>query len=70
MTFEDYLKDYHAKKYTGTDDNMPDAYEAWIEELDLDSLLLLGDMAIIEGEMRGLLRGKELAFEALAESTT
>lgn len=32
------LKDAHAKEYHGTDDDMPDAYEDWLMDLDLDSL--------------------------------
>jgi len=32
--FEDYLKDVHAKNYTGTDDNMPDAFDNWLSNLD------------------------------------
>lgn len=29
--FENYLQEKHAKGYMGTDDNMPDAYESWLE---------------------------------------
>lgn len=35
---EDKLKEAHAKDYHGTDDDMPDAYEAWLENLSLDEL--------------------------------
>lgn len=35
---EDILKEAHAKDYHGTDDDMPDAYEAWIENLTLEEL--------------------------------
>jgi hypothetical protein len=31
---EDKLKEAHAEDYTGTDDDMPDAYEDWLGELD------------------------------------
>lgn len=30
---EDKLKEAHAKEYHGTDDEMPDAYESWLENL-------------------------------------
>lgn len=32
---EEKLKEEHAKDYHGTDDDMPDAYESWLEDLDL-----------------------------------
>lgn len=35
---EDLLKEAHAKEYMGTDDDMPDAFEAWLEDLSLDEL--------------------------------
>ena len=35
---EEVLKDKHAKNYHGTDDDMPDEYENWLEELTLDEL--------------------------------
>lgn len=35
---EDKLKEAHAKDYYGTDDNMPDAYESWLEDLSLEDL--------------------------------
>lgn len=36
---EEILKDIHAKSYVGTDDDMPDEYENFLYELDLDELL-------------------------------
>lgn len=30
---EEKLKEAHAKDYHGTDDDMPDRYEAWLEDL-------------------------------------
>lgn len=32
---EEILKEAHAMNYHGTDDNMPDAYEMWLEKLPL-----------------------------------
>lgn len=32
-TFDDFLKDQHAKNYTGTDDDMPDQFDHWVSEL-------------------------------------
>lgn len=29
-SFEDYLREIHADGYMGTDDNMPDDFEAWL----------------------------------------
>lgn len=33
-TFEQYLQEQHAKDYTGTDDDMPDAFNNWLDTLD------------------------------------
>lgn len=35
---EDKLKEAHAEDYRGTDDDMPDAFEGWLEDLTLDEL--------------------------------
>lgn len=36
---EDKLKEAHAKDYHGTDDDMPDAYDAWlVDDLSLEEL--------------------------------
>lgn len=36
---EDKLKEAHAEDYHGTDDNMPDAYESWLENLTSTELM-------------------------------
>jgi len=41
-TFEDFLKELHATKYTGTDDDMPEAFDYWLGELDVETLLRCG----------------------------
>jgi len=41
--FEDYLKEQHGKNYRGLDDDMPDAYEKWVTELDLTTVMELAD---------------------------
>lgn len=32
-TFEDYLRDIHAENYMGTDDDMPEAFDDWVDTL-------------------------------------
>ena len=36
----------HAKEYHGTDDDMPDAFEAWLQELDGAELIEFGNRAL------------------------
>lgn len=43
MSYEDYLKDIHAENYHGTDDNMPDDFERFLENLDVDKLIEYAD---------------------------
>lgn len=45
--FEEFLKYIHAQDYHGTDDDMPDAFEAWLEQLQLDDLLKYANQAIL-----------------------
>lgn len=42
-SFEDYLKSVHAEDYHGTDDDMPDAYEAWLDQLGIYELIEYAD---------------------------
>lgn len=45
-TFEDYLKEIHAEQYHGTDDDMVDDYEAWLETLDVGEVMEYAEKAI------------------------
>ena len=39
MTFKEYLELKHSEHYMGTDDDMPDRFEAWVIDLDFDELV-------------------------------
>lgn len=43
LSFEDFLQDQHALDYYGLDDDMPDSYDSWIENLDSDDWIRLGN---------------------------
>ena len=36
--FNSYLSYLHSIDYTGTDDNMPDAFDEWLSEIDDDTM--------------------------------
>lgn len=38
-TFEEYLQTLHSKHYSGTDDDMPDAFERFVENMQVDEWL-------------------------------
>lgn len=40
--FEDFLQSTHGRDYVGTDDMMPDAYDEWLQNLELDDWIRLG----------------------------
>lgn len=42
-SFEDYLREQHAREYSGTDDNMPDAFERWLGDIEPQDFIDLGD---------------------------
>lgn len=39
QTFEDFLRDKHAKNYMGTDDNMSDSFDTWMGNLDIQEVI-------------------------------
>lgn len=41
--FEEYLKEVHADEYIGTDDDMPEAFEHWLSNLDVENIIGYGD---------------------------
>ena len=44
--FEEYLKNIHASNYMGTDDDMPDNYERWLSNLDIEEIIRYGNQAL------------------------
>jgi hypothetical protein len=47
-TFEDFLMEYHAENnYDVLDDDFPDAYAAWVSELEPDEIMELAEKAIL-----------------------
>ena len=42
-TFDEYLKEIHAQNYTGTDDDMPDAFNNWFAEIDIFRLTIYAE---------------------------
>ena len=42
-TFEDYLKTRHAEDYIGKDDDMPDSFDSYLEDLDNEEMIKLAD---------------------------
>lgn len=66
-TFEDFLRGWHAKGYTGTDDAMPDEFDDWLAELEQEQLIALADAAIREAFIRGVKHGGEVAVAAISD---
>ena len=44
MTFEKFLQEKHADQYEGLDDEMPDDFNNWLCEMDVDNWIVLGDL--------------------------
>ena len=42
-TFEDYLKDVHCEDYLGCDDDMPDAFDDFISNIDVEDMCTYAD---------------------------
>ena len=43
-TFEQFLQDKHAKQYVGLDDDMPDDFDQWLQDLSVDEWIAYGDL--------------------------
>ena len=43
MKFEEYLQDKHAAQYQGLDDEMPDNFNEWLEDLGPDEMIEYAD---------------------------
>ena len=43
VDFEGFLMDKHGESYIGTDDMMPDAFNEWIQDLDVDAFIEYGN---------------------------
>lgn len=52
-SFENYLQNIHSVIYGGTDDDMPDAFENWLSNLDGEDYMrygqLYGEKTFLEG---------------------
>ena len=40
--FEDYLQDIHGAQYVGLDDEMPEDFNEWLQDLDVDTWIEYG----------------------------
>ena len=66
-TFEEYLREVHAEDYHGTDDNMPDAFDAWLAEKNGNDLIALAEKVVAtqNGNIRELMKALEGTIEVL-----
>lgn len=61
QTFEEFLQEQHGKGYTGTDDDMPEAYEHWTDTMDVADVM---DWAEIYGRAQ-FTAGKQFLLDEL-----
>lgn len=53
-TFEDWLQEFHIKLYPQIlDDDLPDAFNDWLQQLDVDELLRYGNLFAKEQNLAG-----------------
>lgn len=39
-TFEQFMRDIHAKQYRGLDDEMPDDFSDWLSNMDIQQIVI------------------------------
>lgn len=64
-TFVDYLKEIHAAEYMGTDDDMPDAFDAWVDDLGTSEVMAYAENAMKLAYIEGIKRGGDIAVQTL-----
>jgi hypothetical protein len=60
--FTEYLQNEHGKDYHGTDDDMPDAFDNWLTDLQVDDLINYGNMYGNLRFIEGLNKAEEVAL--------
>jgi pyridoxine/pyridoxamine 5'-phosphate oxidase len=63
-SFEEFLREWHMKDYRGADDDAPDAFDSWLDDLDQNTLMELADVAIVEAQMEGMERSRKIIMDA------
>ena len=59
MIFETFMNKQFAKDYTGLDDDMPDRFDKWVGNLDVDEWYLYADMWHLKESIDSLTKLKE-----------
>lgn len=59
-TFEAYLEEVHMEDYTGIKDDAPDAFDEWMQNLDVDEWIELADKFVRENTETFLEEAKEV----------
>ena len=62
QTFETFLQDKHAEQYRGLDDEMPDDFNEWLQDLDPDEWIILGKSWGIEKALISIKNLEEVMF--------
>ena len=66
QTFEEFLGDIHYKQNPAIlDDDLPDAFDAWMGEIEQDELIRLADLYGMSQFNEGIKRGSDVALEAI-----
>lgn len=59
-SFTKFLQEEHAKNYHGTDDDMPDAFDAWLTDLQVDLMIAYAELFAakrVQSEVAGVFEG-------------
>lgn len=63
--FEIFLREKHAKDFVGTDDGMVDAFEEWVQDLDVDTLIKYADIFAIQRYQLGYVHASNEALRTI-----
>lgn len=63
--FESYLQDCHARDYVGIDDDMPDDFDRFMEEMDVEDIIMYAERFSRKEYERGLSDGTRTALAAI-----
>jgi hypothetical protein len=63
--FENYLMEIHARDYIGTDDDMPDNYEYWLDNVDKNELIEYANKALSQQKQEIIEQAKKCVPEEM-----
>lgn len=64
-SFEEFLREWHVEHFSGTKDQVEDAFDNWLSDLDGEGYIDLADLYGKKMNLIGFREAKEIALDVL-----